>query len=111
MKLRLFAIVLILVGIGSVAFVIVGPNFDGSSASKYTTATVSTGTVAATSVATGSVADSTVYGLRFGVAADIVSSAATTSGNGRLHRWHLLFSDCFDLAGGDGDRHCWPTRH
>ena len=82
MKLRLFAIVLILVGIGSVAFVIVGPNFDGSSASKYTTATVSTGTVAATSVATGSVADSTVYGLRFGVAADIVSSAATTSGTG-----------------------------
>jgi multidrug efflux pump subunit AcrA (membrane-fusion protein) len=82
MKLRLFALALILVGLGSVAFVLVGPNFGGSSASKYLTTQVSTGIVAATSVATGNVAASTVYGLRFGATADIVTSTATTSGSG-----------------------------
>ena len=82
MKLRLFAIALILLGIGSAAFAIIGPSFGGGSSAKYTTATVSSGTVAATSVATGSIASATVYGLRFGVTADIVSSAATTSGAG-----------------------------
>ncbi len=82
MKLRLAAIALILVGIGAVALVVVGPAFGGSSSSQYLTSTVTTGTVSATSVATGTIAASTVYGLKFGSTADIVSTAATTSGAG-----------------------------
>lgn len=82
MKLRLAAIALILVGVGAVALAIVGPSFAGSASSKYITSTVSTGTVSATAVATGTVAASTVYGLKFGVNPDIVSSASTTSGAG-----------------------------
>jgi RND family efflux transporter MFP subunit len=82
MKLRLAAIALILVGVGAVALAVVGPSFAGSSGSKYITATVSTGTVSAQSVATGTVAATTVYGLKFGVNPDIVSSTNTTSGTG-----------------------------
>jgi multidrug efflux pump subunit AcrA (membrane-fusion protein) len=85
MKLRLAALALILVGVGSVVFVVVGPSlpsFGGSSSSKYITSTVSTGTVTQASVATGTVAASTVYGLKFGVNPDIVSSSSTTSGAG-----------------------------
>jgi multidrug efflux pump subunit AcrA (membrane-fusion protein) len=40
------------------------------------------GAVSAQSVATGTVAASTVYGLKFGASADIVSSSATTTGTG-----------------------------
>ncbi len=82
MKLRLAAIGLILVGVGAVALAVVGPSFAVSPSSKYITSTVSTGTVSATSVANGTVAASTVYGLKFGVNPDIVSSASTTSGAG-----------------------------
>ena len=82
MKLRLAAIGLILVGVGAVALAIVGPVFGGSPSSKYITSTVTVGTVSSQSVANGTVAASTVYGLKFGVTADIVASAATTSGGG-----------------------------
>ena len=82
MKLRLAAIALILVGVGAVALAVVGPGFGGSSSSQYITSTVTTGTVSATSVATGTISASTVYGLQFGVAADIVELVATTSGVG-----------------------------
>src|SRR5664279_1970882 len=82
MKLRLMAIGLILVGVGAVALAVVQPSFGGTSGSKYITSTVSTGTVSAQSVANGTIAASTVYGLKFGASADIVSSASTTSGAG-----------------------------
>ena len=82
MKTRLAAIALILVGVGAVALAIVGPSFAGSSSSKYITSTATVGTVSAQSVATGTVAASTVYGFKFGAAADVVSSSATTSGTG-----------------------------
>jgi multidrug efflux pump subunit AcrA (membrane-fusion protein) len=82
MKLRLAAVGLILVGIGAVALTIVGPVFGGSPSSKYLTSTVTQGTVSSQSVANGTIGASTVYGLKFGVTADIVSSAATTSGGG-----------------------------
>jgi multidrug efflux pump subunit AcrA (membrane-fusion protein) len=85
MKLRLAAIALILVGVGSVVLVVVGPSlpsFGGSSNTKYITSTVSTGAVTQSSVATGTVAASTVYGLKFGVNPDIVASSSTTSGGG-----------------------------
>ena len=82
MKVRLAAIALILVGVGAVALVMVGPTFGASASTKYTTATVTTGAVSATSVATGTVAASTVYGLKFGTTPDIVSTTATTSGAG-----------------------------
>jgi macrolide-specific efflux system membrane fusion protein len=82
MKLRLAAIALIMVGVGAVALAIVGPSFAGSATSKYITSTATVGTVSAQSVANGSIAASTVYGLKFGVNPDIVSSASTTSGTG-----------------------------
>lgn len=82
MKIRLAAIALILVGVGAIVLAVVGPTFGSSSSSKYLTSTVTTGTVSAQSVATGTVAASTVYGFKFGVTPDIVSSVATTSGGG-----------------------------
>jgi multidrug efflux pump subunit AcrA (membrane-fusion protein) len=82
MKLRILAIALILVGAGSVGLVLVGPTIGASPGTQYLTSTVSTGTVSAQSVATGAVQAATVYGLRFGVNPDIVSSAGTTSGTG-----------------------------
>jgi multidrug efflux pump subunit AcrA (membrane-fusion protein) len=82
MKIRLAAIGLILVGVGAVALVVVGPVFGGSPSSKYLTSTATTGTVSSQSVANGTIAASTVYGLKFGATADIVSSTATTSGGG-----------------------------
>jgi multidrug efflux pump subunit AcrA (membrane-fusion protein) len=82
MKLRLAALGMILLGVGAVALTIVGPVFGGSPGSKYLSSAVAQGTVSAQSVANGTVGASTVYGLKFGVTADIVSSAATTSGGG-----------------------------
>jgi multidrug efflux pump subunit AcrA (membrane-fusion protein) len=82
MKIRLAAIALILVGVGAVVLAVAGPSFGSTPSSKYITSTVSTGTVSAQSVANGSIAASTVYGLKFGASADIVSSASTTSGGG-----------------------------
>jgi multidrug efflux pump subunit AcrA (membrane-fusion protein) len=82
MKTRLAAIALILVGVGAVALAIVGPSFAGSPSSKYITSTVTVGAVSAQSVATGTIAASTVYGFKFGVMPDIVSTSATTSGAG-----------------------------
>jgi HlyD family secretion protein len=82
MKIRLAAIALILVGVGAVVLAVVGPTFGSAASSKYITSTVTTGTVSATSVANGTIAASTVYGLKFGASADIVSSASTTSGGG-----------------------------
>jgi multidrug efflux pump subunit AcrA (membrane-fusion protein) len=82
MKLRLAALGLILLGVGAVALTIVGPVFGGSPGSKYLTSTVTQGAVSSQSVANGTIGASTVYGLKFGVTADIVSSAATTSGGG-----------------------------
>ena len=83
MKIRLAAIALIVVGVGAIVLVVVGPAIGASSSSQYITATVTSGTtVSAQSVATGTVEASTVYGLVFGSSADIVSSAATTSGTG-----------------------------
>jgi macrolide-specific efflux system membrane fusion protein len=83
MKTRLAAIALIVLGLGAIVVSIVGvPTFEGSSESKYITSTVNVGNVSAQSVATGTIGASTVYGLKFGLAPDIVSSAATTGGAG-----------------------------
>ena len=82
MKLRLAAIALIVVGIGAIVLVVVGPKFGSSPNSQYITSTVSTGSISSTATATGTIAASTVYGLKFGSAADIVSTVATTSGAG-----------------------------
>jgi macrolide-specific efflux system membrane fusion protein len=104
MKLRLAAIALILVGVGAVAFAVVGPTFGASSSSKYLTATVATGTVSAQSVATGTVAASTVYGFKFGATPDIVSSVATTSGSGGA-------TSSNSTSGQSGSSLIWPVQN
>jgi RND family efflux transporter MFP subunit len=82
MKTKLAAIALILVGLGAIGFSVVGwPSLSGSSASKYITSTVTVGAVSAQSVANGTIGASTVYGLKFGLAPDVVSSAAMTAGS------------------------------
>ena len=103
MKLRLAAIALILIGVGSVVFVVVGPSLPsigGSSKTSYITATVSTGTVTQSSVATGTVAASTVYGLKFGVNPDVVASSSTTSGGGGT----------ISGTGGNNSNLTWPVQ-
>jgi macrolide-specific efflux system membrane fusion protein len=82
MKTRLAAVALIAVGLGAIVLSIGGwPSFGESSESSYITSTVTVGTVSAQSVATGTIGASTVYGLKFGLAPDIVNSAATTAGS------------------------------
>jgi macrolide-specific efflux system membrane fusion protein len=82
MKTRLAAIALIAVGLGAIVLSVVGwPSLGESSDSKYITQAVSVGTVSAESVANGTIGASTVYGLKFGVAPDVVSSVAITAGS------------------------------
>jgi HlyD family secretion protein len=82
MKLKLAALGLIVLGLGAGAFAMVGPIWASSSGVNYIYAQATVGAVSAQSVATGTIAASTVYGLKFGAAPDVVSSAGTTSGSG-----------------------------
>jgi len=80
--LKVAAVLLLLVGLGSFGVGVVKPWIAGTTPTSYTTAKVTSGPVVDQSVATGSVSASTVYGLRFGANPDIVSSTSTTSGSG-----------------------------
>ena len=106
MKTRLAAIALIVVGLGAIVLSVVGwPSLGGSPASKYITSTVGIGTVSAQSVANGTIGSSTVYGIKFGLAPDVVSSAATTAGSSGAG------SSSFDhMAGQDRVRDHRPDR-
>jgi RND family efflux transporter MFP subunit len=81
MKLKLFAIVLLVaVGAGA-AFVALGGGLPTSAASttRYLTGTASTGNVSDDVAATGTVAATDSYGLQFGSAPNLATSASSSS--------------------------------
>src|SRR5664280_186592 len=80
MKLRILAVIgLIVVGVGAIAFAVIGPSLGSTAATQYLTATATRENVVAQSVATGSVAPSSIYGLAFGSQPQLVSSTASSS--------------------------------
>lgn len=87
MKLRIVAaIALIVVGIGAIAFVIIGPSF-GSSPTQYLTAQATVTNVTNEVVGSGSIAPHAEYDLAFGVEPALASSstsAAAGSGTSAL---------------------------
>ncbi len=88
------AVALIVVGVGAVVFVIVGPGiFSSGTSQEFITATATTTDVVKQVTATGTVIDKATYGLTFGQPAEIVSStgstAASTSGSGGSTSWSV----------------------
>jgi multidrug efflux pump subunit AcrA (membrane-fusion protein) len=100
MRLRIIAVLgLMVIGLGAVAFALVGPGAGGQAATQYLTATATRGTVAAQSVATGSIAANAVYGLAFGSEPALVStsssssSSSSSSGGGGTTSWPVTSVD------------------
>src|SRR5664279_4121501 len=80
MKLRILAVIgLIVVGVGAIAFAVIGPSLGSTATTQYLTATATRENVVAQSVATGSVAPSSIYGLAFGSQPQLVSSTTSSS--------------------------------
>ena len=79
--LKLIGAGMLVIGLVALTLGVVRPWIASSVNTTFTTGSVTFGDVVATSVATGTVEASTVYGLKFGSSADIVSSATTTSGS------------------------------
>ncbi|HEY8199509.1 MAG TPA: hypothetical protein VIF44_07020, partial [Candidatus Limnocylindrales bacterium] len=76
----LVAVVLLVAGIGAVAWAVTGgPRASGASETQYLTADAETGNVAATVVATGALERATTYALAFGQAP---TAGATAAGSG-----------------------------
>jgi len=87
MKLRILAVIgLIVIGVGAIAFAVIGPSLGSTATTQYLTATATRENVVAQSVATGSVAPSAIYGLAFGsqpqLVASTTSSSSSSSGTG-----------------------------
>ena len=81
------AVALIVVGIGAVGFVIIGPSF-GTAAPQYTTAQATVTNVVDEVVGTGSIAPHASYALAFGAAPALAgSSSSTGSGSGGARRY------------------------
>ncbi len=79
MKLRLAAIVVLLVIGGTAVVVALRPTTASSAQGRLLTATVARRTITADAVATGNVSFSVVYGLAFGSAPTVVATAGSSS--------------------------------
>ena len=83
MRLKIIAALLLLViGVGAVGFVIIGPSLGSASSSTLLTAQATMTDVVDQVVATGSLAPATVYGLSFGSLPTLASSSSSSSGSG-----------------------------
>lgn len=83
MKLKLLAIVmLVVVGVGAAYVALGGLPTSAASTTRYLTGTASTGNVSDDVAATGTVATTTSYGLAFGSPAHLASSSSSSSSSG-----------------------------
>ena len=83
MRLKIIAAVLLLVvGVGAVGFVLIGPSFGGAASSSLLTAQATRTNVVDQVVATGSLAPAAVYGLAFGQVPTLVSGSSSSSSSG-----------------------------
>lgn len=82
MRLRLIGtLLLIVVGVGAVAAVVIQPGSSTASSTRYTTASASRTNVVKAVVATGTVAPVAVYSLQFGSNATLQTSTSGTGSN------------------------------
>jgi multidrug efflux pump subunit AcrA (membrane-fusion protein) len=80
MRLKILAAIgLIVVGVGAIGIVVVGPSFGSGSAVQYITATAAVTNVTQSAAATGSIAPSATYGLAFGKDPVIAGSSSSSS--------------------------------
>lgn len=79
MKLKLLAIVVLLVGAAGAIFVSVGGLPTSAAPNTYLTSAAAVGNISDDIAATGTIAASTSYGLTFGAAAQLVTAATTTA--------------------------------
>jgi RND family efflux transporter MFP subunit len=89
----LAAALLILVGVGAVGLVILGPTLGARDAPQYLTSAASRTDVVQQAVATGSVSAHATYGLSFGEPAQLVTDASTSgssSSGGSSTTWKAL---------------------
>ncbi len=94
MKRKLLAaVVLLVVGVGATAYVLVAPSTGAAATTQFLTSTAATQDVTQESVATGSVAASATYGLGFGRDAAIVASGGTSSGATSTGTWTVTAVD------------------
>ena len=94
MRLRLIGTLLLLViGIGAVAVVVIQPGSSTASSTRYTTATASVTNVVKSVVATGTVNPVATYSLQFGANATLQSSASSSatgnSNSGNSTTWKV----------------------
>jgi macrolide-specific efflux system membrane fusion protein len=87
----LVAALLILVGVGAVGLVVLGPTLGARDAPQYLTAAATRTNVVQQAVATGSVAAHATYGLSFGEPAQLIdSSSSSSSSAGGSSTWKTL---------------------
>ena len=94
----LLAVALLAVGIGTVGYVLFEPATGSAAATRYITATATTGDVKQEASATGSISASSTWGLGFGRAATLVSSDAASLGGSSTDTWTVT---AVDVALGD----------
>ena len=80
------AVALIVVGVGAIGIVIIGPSF-GTSAPQYTTAQATATNVVSQVVGTGAIAPHGSYGMAFGVDPALAGSASGTGTGGSSTTW------------------------
>ena len=90
MSWRVFvAALLIVVGIGAVGLVVLGPTLGARDAPQYLTAAAARTNVVQQAVATGSVSAHATYGLAFGELPQLVTASSSSSGGGST-TWKTL---------------------
>jgi RND family efflux transporter MFP subunit len=87
----LVAALLILVGVGAVGLVVLGPTLGARDAPQYLTAAATRTNVVQQAVATGSVAAHATYGLSFGEPAQLITDTSSSSNSsGGSSTWKTL---------------------
>lgn len=89
----LVAVALLVVGIGTVGYVLFEPAAGSAATTRFITATAATGDVTREAAATGSVSASSTWGLGFGRAAALVTGGATSSGASSSDTWTVTSVD------------------
>jgi RND family efflux transporter MFP subunit len=89
MKLKLLAVVvLVVVGVGTAFWAVGGLSTGSAAAPRYLTAAVSRGDVTQDIAATGTIATTASYGLAFGVPARLITASSTSNGSSTT-TWHV----------------------
>jgi macrolide-specific efflux system membrane fusion protein len=86
----LVAALLIVVGVGAVGLVVLGPTLGARDAPQYLTAAATRTNVVQQAVATGSVSAHATYGLAFGEQPQLVTASSSSASGGGSTTWRAL---------------------